>query len=695
MRALTVICLLLATTQTAAGQQPPASPQGVISGEVRDQSGVPLPGVEVTLSHPRLGIRVAVSDPSGRFVFPDVVAEQYEIVAQAAGFQRVGQTIAPKGGVFAPVLLVFRTGSVLESVEVSAGPPPRPDVPIRWNAWVEAEAGAPFAPVTHMQPGRRYRLTLDVAALSYSRHRRHVYSREVSNHLDRVLDEWLDDHPDSKVAPLRILVVPDPRYFEPLADTEEPKRLEIDLEKLRDIRDRNADIDDETDPFAQLRTDPSPDFMLGRVSFVVETTRGQKGRASFAISIWGEGFRPLDEVALGFCVAAGDSVPRQCDDGPIVSETLQGIDAARVALSEDGTEPDAALHFLRFEAGRIVGVFRRNDGGRDGYVTWPLGLTASELSGRIADVISDIGGARSARDLEAPGNALYDLFFPRREEAAREAFEEFLRAAAALRPSGSETWLPPSLFVRMVPAALPGGAFVPMGLMRVRGLGSFVGQSVRVESPLPLQDYSAASTCLEQWAVAFPPANTSDFSLKLARDRLAAQAAWWRRSPVFTESTDAFGEWATEDAEDPPTLLTVLSHHSRDRIQFGGRPFYPESFAREFENGAVILAACGTASTSPVSLVSRLNRNGMTAAIVTNAVIDSKLAGDFLKAISNVLETSAMKGMLLSDLFFRAVQAVRSDTADGDSTYGDLALTFSLLGNGNLRVCAPPPAPPK
>jgi hypothetical protein len=681
-----LLLMLLCYGPTASGWRQGAgrSVDAAVLGTVRDIGGEPVAGATVTLTSRRTGIsRTVVTDERGRFLVSDLPTGEYVVIVGMAGFKEQQRYVTVSNGENAIKDIDLEVGALTESVEVASHDTA---VPIRWNAWMETNPGGAFQPVRQLEPGRRYLLVIDVAALSYARHDLQVYSKQASNYLESTLRSWLAEYRDARRGHLNLLLVPDARFFQPLTDAERYKELEIDLDKVRALG--GADLEG-IDPFAELRQDAMPQFVFGRVSFSIETHEEEEGQASIALSIWGERHRPLDELALTFCVARASN-SRKCAKSPVVAQSLRGIDSARVAHSEETTSsPDAALHFLQLGAS-VHGVFWTGSTGIDRYVTWPLGLSSSELTSRLGRILSDIGAARSAGSLRKPGEAMYDLLIPKKAKGARDEFQAFLAAMSQTRHSATSNARAPSIFVRMVGASGKASS-IPLGLLRVTPLNKFVGEIAHLESPLPLQDYSPVATCIARWGAALPPVNTSDLNLKIARDRLDTNSHWWRPGRLFDDSPEAFLAWAEEPAEDPPTLLAVLSHHSQDRLNFGDSShIYSESLSREFRNGVAVLAACGSSGSDPsISVAGRLNKNGMSAAIVTTVVVDPKLAADFLNTMAAVVGAGPTDGMALRDVYFETTSKLRDLSADGAAPYGELSLVFSLLGNGNVRLCRP------
>src|SRR5438093_4460691 len=86
-----VSCLLagiLATAPAAFGQA-----VSQISGNVKDQAGAVLPGVEITATRTNTGlVRTTVSNETGNYVRPNLPLGPYKLEAALAGFRTFVQT---------------------------------------------------------------------------------------------------------------------------------------------------------------------------------------------------------------------------------------------------------------------------------------------------------------------------------------------------------------------------------------------------------------------------------------------------------------------------------------------------------------------------------------------------------------------------------------------------------------------------
>ncbi|MCC6343844.1 MAG: TonB-dependent receptor [Bryobacterales bacterium] len=95
---------------------------GEISGEVRDQSGAGIPGVQVTATNTETNVsRNTVTNDAGVYSFPAMVPGSYNVRAEKAGFKSVTRTsIQLQVQQSARLDIEMPIGQVSESVEVSA-----------------------------------------------------------------------------------------------------------------------------------------------------------------------------------------------------------------------------------------------------------------------------------------------------------------------------------------------------------------------------------------------------------------------------------------------------------------------------------------------------------------------------------------------------------------------------------------------
>jgi len=100
------------------------TPTGIISGQVLDPDGLPLPGVSVSVSSPALqGSRSAVTSANGDYILPFLPAGEYRVTFELAGFATVETTVRVSVAETVPVNTQLRVAGVEEVITVTAEAP--------------------------------------------------------------------------------------------------------------------------------------------------------------------------------------------------------------------------------------------------------------------------------------------------------------------------------------------------------------------------------------------------------------------------------------------------------------------------------------------------------------------------------------------------------------------------------------------
>jgi hypothetical protein len=145
-----------------------------------------------------------------------------------------------------------------------------------------------------------------------------------------------------------------------------------------------------------------------------------------------------------------------------------------------------------------------------------------------------------------------------------------------------------------------------------------------------------------------------------------------------------------------PEGLVLLAHHGAgviaDRDDKWAIQIKPEGITRGFVPGSLaVLAACsvgtmGENQTDNLLLLNKLNRNKMTAAIVSTFKVPSTVAELFLKAIGETLQNGRTADTPLYQVFVETKKRYRELAANRPS---DLPLVevFMLVGDGDTKVC--------
>jgi carboxypeptidase family protein len=121
MKAITMLCVLIILT---AGVCLAQAPVGTIAGVVRDPSGAVVAGAQVQAVSRSTGLaRATVTAEQGDYSFPALLAGEYEVSAEATGFQRIVRPATVEAGGTTTADFALHVGEVTESVTVEAASP--------------------------------------------------------------------------------------------------------------------------------------------------------------------------------------------------------------------------------------------------------------------------------------------------------------------------------------------------------------------------------------------------------------------------------------------------------------------------------------------------------------------------------------------------------------------------------------------
>src|SRR6266849_9126549 len=100
------------------------APTGTIAGVARDPSGAAVSGAQVKLTSLTAGAaRTGVTSEQGDYSFPALLAGEYEVSVEAAGFQRTVRQAAVEAGTTTTADFALRVGDTKESVTVDGASP--------------------------------------------------------------------------------------------------------------------------------------------------------------------------------------------------------------------------------------------------------------------------------------------------------------------------------------------------------------------------------------------------------------------------------------------------------------------------------------------------------------------------------------------------------------------------------------------
>lgn len=152
-----------------------------VSGEVVDETGGALPGIEVTLASltEPVTTQTATTDASGRFTFPRVPVGAYRLTAASPGFKVATREISATVGAAASIRISLPIGDVGETIPVSTEPPPPPPdnernfakIPVFYATDRNAVTGDPPQFGTQREPANVLHLGRFVVSVPRDHHR--------------------------------------------------------------------------------------------------------------------------------------------------------------------------------------------------------------------------------------------------------------------------------------------------------------------------------------------------------------------------------------------------------------------------------------------------------------------------------------------------------------------------------------------
>lgn len=612
---------------------------------------------------------------------------------------------------------------------MSLPPPPRAlQVGHYWNVWPEAldpklvnirrpRSKLLYQPVGHLTLNRKYLIAVHLGAYAYRPEE--TAMAVFSSAVGEAFTEALMTQTTQSVEPweLRVIVLPGPLFITRPIVLAEP--LQIDLGRVRKIEELPTMWSEESiwEKLQQRREEkkPLPDFVFGEIAFVLETGN-QTGATSVGISIWDDATeRPVEEIFFPVCIAEATS---DCPES-VPSDSLAG--PGLLDLAKDQTQtglPDASLHIFELPD-RVVGVFYEKNEARKSHLEnyYPWTISASPAISRDALMRQQARFSTEPKKAVV-GEALSGVLFSNGASGgvAQARLSKFLEDHRSPKPF--ESAAPARFFVRMV---LSEGraegrlAIFPLGLLNFdRSETGFLGFQVKVETPLPRQNYQPTPRCLDDWLMILPAQPIQDPDLKAAMQAVESTPAPPARlaienitsfrlgegkAPVYNDF-GLFRDWL-EDPKKPngdSAAVIILSHHDNGSLYFlkdgphlTAEEFIGKSFTRP---SMAILSSCSTLSVGADAVVHSLNASGIETIIATNSQVSGSLAGDFLACLIEELEKAAPSPITASDLFYRAQRCTWEkplDAADANSPskYGAQVLSFSLAGNPSLTLCTP------
>lgn len=671
---------------------------------VLDESGAALPGVICEVRHTDFEFqRSAVTDNTGRCRCGQLPAGTYQVRATLSGFATVQKAVSVGVGETSSSNMSLGVGASTPrprprprppsppptapgppagppSAPPAPRPPPSPPTesappptsapgpaPIReayWNSWIKNRLGDDA--VTRVEVGQRYDLIFDLAAFNYSTFRdpSGAETAGVDPELLRELNRFT-----GAVAKIYAKPILTGRGLEFLPEESTTRPVDVVMKRLREP------------PSDWSREDALP--IIADKVHAARIRIGVKGKeagcAALALSIWNDELeRPMDYLVRHVQVG-GDGSDRSC--GGESGKKLQGSLISLLAIRPD-RPVDAALHVFEIKVGsddpKSVAIFAAR--GRPP-LSWVLTRQLSVYVTEPTGLLNRLQVARRTRNYSALADELARVLFqgdPGQDQAdeARSLLTELARRSSRA-----------SVFVRL--ADVNGKSiFLPLGLTGI-GSGKLLADAATVVQPLPRETYATQSGCVQAWKMVLP-------------ESLGAGVLPTFLVPVnpLSNRTMAWSDLESYMRQSPPQPapsegLLLLAHQAGGRFWFVPDTDFSmlsNEIQRRFAPGSVaVLAACSVgdlnAESSGVSLLERLNRQGIDAMIVSpfavRGTVGARFAFHFANEVSKAQQ--ADEAATLADLFQRAVDGTRSDTTIASERNG--VYEFLLAGNGGLRLC--------
>ncbi len=116
LRTISLLAILALFSVWAFGQ----AETGLIAGTVKDASGAVVTGAKVTVKSINTGLtRDGITNSAGIFTIPNLRPDNYEVVIEAPGFQKVTQTVRVAVGAATDVSTQLKVGGAATTVEVT------------------------------------------------------------------------------------------------------------------------------------------------------------------------------------------------------------------------------------------------------------------------------------------------------------------------------------------------------------------------------------------------------------------------------------------------------------------------------------------------------------------------------------------------------------------------------------------------
>lgn len=599
------------------------------------------------------------------------------------------------------------SGPVEQSSDAQqTGPGSAPKIATNWNAWLESNHKS----LPSLTLGTGADVVIDLSKFAYT----NSSGVATSTSLNKLIEQSIAENKMQLRLTFRAILSGSGIEFGSGAVTD--KTIDLDLSRLKNFSDK-AFFDDpdvkqtRNSENSELLPTISNKYSFGtfRVPIRVSNAPSQCGQIAF--SIWDAGdSRPLDHIVFTFPVTDGVSVnTNNCG----VPRMQGGFGTMAGSLTSRGdTLADAALHFFEFASPfqqiktKVVYVdiakYRKTGPSPTwqsrGVFTWQIdGSLAQYLGG--TDLLDLIEGARRKGDYSDAAEEIREKLFPNDPfDPHHQASEAFKSLANLPSHSGRS----PTLLVR---AVMVSGQhlYAPLTMLHA---GGKVRNRFNVIFPLPRENYSSTS-CIQRWTIGYPDqlSTGAEEAESMKWDAASMEFSGKRsqrlhnlkdlRCYLNTDTSGCNNANVGDEKLSQTEALLLLAHHSNGLLWFKNTSTEQARFPISSENkifpaGSVaFLNACSVANPTGDNLqvLTRLNRSGVDAMIVSPFPIKVKYAELLSRALIQVVKSAYDKGATptVLEIFEEATERVTKES--NNKGIANTRYEFVALGNHQIRLC--------
>ncbi len=448
----------------------------------------------------------------------------------------------------------------------------------------------------------------------------------------------------------------------------------------------------------------------GEIRF--EIAANSPGCAVVALSVWDRrGTIPYDHLVRTVAVKRRGGPTPDCGDNQLRGGLNTLLDTATTHLGGAPAPADVALHIFEFpHAGdkRSVAVMvdrltlertaaETDVEDREGVYAWTMRSALTDYLSLPTHLRAKL---QAARDRATRGGSSHPY-----GELAKELAEKIFtpgeaQAQSALRVLQQrvlQTHRRLTLLARIISVDNE-PIYLPLGLLAASSATPVLAKPLTVIQPLVRERYVHRSTCIEPWTFTIPRQLKGVRGIDLAGIERPERgwSRWLDTLPSLVNYLTGAGVVSTGKQGEG---LLLLAHHDSGVLWFNdsGQRAKIEDFRRTFKPGsAAILAACSTLGVKPENrlIAKELNTMGMDALIVSPFQVLADYGAQFAVDFAATVERNRVGNQqpTIVELFEQATQRTAEVYRDAGKSLDEMALEFMVLGDHNLKLCAPNPS---